>query len=100
MGGEICELCGDIGQLWAIETHHIVPVELTSTAGMPDSATVRLCPNCHREVHNWYTKRVFNLSYNTMNQRFEPKPLVELIKEYKAAYRVFTQYKKRRPKRY
>jgi len=99
MGGERCELCGDTGQLWSIETHHIVPQELTSPAGMPDSATVRLCPNCHQEVHTWYAKKVFDQTYDTMNQRFEPKPLVEMAKEYEAAYKVFAEYKKGQPKR-
>ena len=99
MGGERCELCGDTGQLRGIETHHIVPQELTSPAGMPDSATVRLCPNCHQEVHTWYSKKIFDQAYNTMNQRFERKPLVEMVKEYEAAYKVFAEYKKGQPKR-
>ena len=94
MGGETCELCGYVSQLWAIETHHIVPKELTSQAGMPDSATVTLCNNCHREVHAWYSKKVFDMTYDPATKRFRPKSVVEMVKEYEVAYRVFTQYKK------
>ena len=99
MGGETCELCGFVSKLWAIETHHIVPKELTLQAGMPDSATVTLCNNCHREVHTWYSKKVFDMTYDTTTKRFRPKSLVEMVKEYEAAYRVFAKYKKGQPKR-
>lgn len=94
MGGEICELCGNKVQLRAIESHHIVPQELTSPAGMPDSATVRLCPNCHQEVHTWYCKKVFDQAYNIMNQRFEPKPPAKMVKEYELTYNAFAEYKR------
>ena len=94
MGGETCELCGHVSQLWAIETHHIVPKELTSQAGIPDSATVTLCSNCHREVHTWYSKRVFDMTYDTMAKRFRPRSSVEMVKEYEAAYKAFAEYKK------
>ncbi len=94
MGGETCKLCGYVSQLWAIETHHIVPKELTSEAGMPDSATITLCGNCHREVHTWYSKKVFDMTYDPATKRFRPKSVVEMVKEYEVAYRVFTQYKK------
>lgn len=99
MGKETCELCGYRSQLEAIEKHHIVPKELTSPAGMPDSATVTLCGNCHREVHDWYSKRVFDMTYDTMTKRFKLKSLAEMVKEYEAAYRLFAEYKKRQPKR-
>ena len=95
MGGETCELCGGyVRQLKAIETHHIVPKELTSQAEVPDSATVTLCSNCHREVHTWYTKKIFDQTYDSMTKRFKPKSLVEMVKEYETAYRVFAKYKR------
>ena len=94
MAGETCELCGYMDELWAIEPHHIVPKELTSKAGMPDSATVTLCSNCHREVHTWYSKKVFNMTYDPAVKRFRPKSLVEMVKEYETAYRIFAEYKK------
>lgn len=94
MGGETCELCEYVSQLGAIEAHHIVPKELTSQAGMPDSATVALCSNCHREVHTWYSKKVFDMTYDTITKRFRSRSVVEMVKEYEAAYRVFAEYKK------
>ena len=99
MGGETCELCGYVSQLWALETHHIVPKELTSEAGMPDSATVTLCSNCHREVHAWYSKTVFDMTYDPATKQFRTKSLVEMVKEHEAAYRVFAQYKTGQRKR-
>ena len=94
MGGETCELCGNAGKLGAIETHHIVPKELTSQAETPDSATVTLCSNCHKEVHTWYSKKVFDMTYDTAAKRFRPRSLVEMVKEYEVAYRLFAEYKK------
>jgi len=94
MGGETCELCGHAGKLRAVAIHHIVPKELTSQAGMPDSATVTLCRDCHREMHTWYSNKVFDLTYDTGLKRFRPRSLVEMVKEYEAAYRVFANYKK------
>lgn len=99
MGGETCELCGYVGQLRAIETHHIIPRELTSQAAMPDSATVALCSNCHREVHDWYAKKVFDLTYDSMPKRFRSKSSVEMIKEYEAVYKVFARYKREQHER-
>jgi len=99
MGKETCELCGYRSQLGAIEKHYIVPKELTSQAGVPDSATVTLCSNCHREVHTWYSKKVFDMAYAPTTKRFRPKSLVEMVKEYEAAYRIFDKYKKGQQKR-
>ena len=99
MGGKICKLCGHTGQLWGLEIHHIIPKELTSQAEMPDSATVRLCSKCHEEVHAWYSKKIYDMTYDTMNKRFTPKPLVKIIKEYELAYKAFAEYKKRAIKR-
>ena len=99
MGGERCELCGNRVQRRAIETHHIIPQELTSPAGIPDSATVRLCPDCHQEVHTWYSKKVFNQTYNTMNQCFKPKPPAKIVKEYELTYKAFAEYKRGQLKR-
>ena len=99
MGRETCELCGYESQPGAIETHHIVPRELTSEAGIPDSAMVNLCPNCHREVHDWYNQKVFDQTYDTMAKRFRTKSLTEMVKEYEIAYRVFATYKRGQAKR-
>ena len=98
-GENKCKLCGYVSQLGAIETHHVVPRELTSQANLPDSTTVALCSNCHREVHSWYSKKVFDMTYDTTTKRFRPKSLTEMVKEYEAAYRVFAEYKKGQRKR-
>ena len=93
-----CELCGYVSQLDAIEKHHIVPKELTAEAKMRASATAALCSNCHREVHTWYDKKVFDKVYNTGDKRFRVKTPVEMVKEYQVAYRIFVQYKKEQHK--
>jgi len=99
MGGERCELCGHVGKLGAAATHRIVPREFTSQAGMPDSATVPLCRNCRREVHAWYSKKVFGMAYDATLKRFRPRSSAEMVKEYEAVYRVFARYKKREHQR-
>ena len=94
MGKETCELCGYRSELRTIEKHHIVPRKVTEQAGVPESATVRLCGNCRREVDNWYSQNVFDMAYDPGTKRFRQKALNELVKEYEAAYRVFVAYKK------
>jgi len=99
MAGATCELCGQANQLWAAEIHHIVPKELTSEAELPDSATVKLCPNCYQELVDWYARRVFDMTYDSGLKRFRPRSLAEMVKEYEAAYRVFAQHKEGQRKR-
>lgn len=94
MDEAVCELCGNTSQPDATEIHHIVPLEVTEQAGMPGSATTILCCNCHQAVHDWYAKNISDMAYDPYTKRFAPKPLVEMAKEYEAAYRVFAQYKK------
>jgi len=94
MGKEICELCGYRSEPRTIEKHHIVPTKVTELAGMPESAIVRLCSNCHKEVHTWYSENVFDMAYDPGIKRFRQRSPVEMVKEYEAAYRVFAAYKK------
>jgi len=99
MGKETCELCGRKSELETIEKHHVVPVEVTEQAGMPESRVVELCCNCHRELHKWYSIKVADMAYDTQIKRFRAKSGVEMVKEYEAAYKVFAEYKKGRRKR-
>lgn len=94
MGKETCDLCGYRSELGAIEKHHIVPRNITERAGISESATVRLCSNCHREVSNWYSQNVAEMAYDPGTKRFRQKSPNELVKEYEAAYKVFATYKK------
>lgn len=91
---ETCELCGDRIELKAVEKHHIVPIDVTVQAGMPESKIVELCRNCHREVHAWYSVNVLDKAYSAETKQFRQKSVFEMIKEYEAAYRVFAAYKK------
>ena len=94
MGKEICELCGYRSEPGTIQKHYVVPTKVTQQAGMPESATVRLCSNCRREVDNWYSQNVFDMAYDPGTKRFRQKSFNEMVKEYEAAYRVFATYKK------
>ena len=94
MGEAICELCGNISPLEALEIHHIVPVEFTEPAGISRPATASLCEKCHQEVHEWYARNVSTVTYSPEAQRFGHKSLDAMAKEYEGAYRVFAQYKK------
>ena len=94
MGKETCELCGYRIEPGAVEKHHTVPTKITEQAGMPESISVILCSKCHREVHTWYSENVFDMTYDSQTKRFKQKSMVEMVKEYEAAYRVFAAYKK------
>ena len=93
MKGEKCELCGYLSRPGAIEEHHIVPIEITQEAGKPPSATVRLCVNCHQEIHTHYASKISALAYHPETKRFEPKPFSERVKEYQSIFETFRQNK-------
>ena len=93
MGKETCELCGCRIDPGTIEKHHIVPIKITEQAGMPESASIRLCPDCHREVHTWYSGNIFEMAYDPETKRFRQKSPLEMVKEYQASYKVFVAYK-------
>lgn len=94
MAKKTCQLCGYKTEHTATEEHYIVPTEVTEQAGMPKSKIVELCPNCHRELHRWYSLKVADMAYDTKMKRFRAKSPLEMVKEYESAYRVFVEYKK------
>ena len=93
MKEESCKLCGYLSRLGTIEKHHIVPTEVTEQAGMPHSPTIRLCANCHREIHTWYSMKVAKIAYQPESKRFELKPFSEQIKDYKSVFNTFKKHK-------
>lgn len=98
MRKERCELCGCRIELGSIERHHVVPTMVTEQAGLPESRTLRLCSNCHREAHTWYSAKVSDMAYEPETKRFRAKSWVEMVKEYNSAFNSFTKYKKKRTK--
>ena len=96
MKDETCELCGYRGRPATTEIHHIVPKELTEQAGMRESQSVRLCCNCHREVHVWYKAKVSDVVYSARTKEFRAKSWLEMVKEYQSAFNSFVKYNKRR----
>ena len=98
VGQNVCELCGCVTETRTAQTLHIVPVEVTKKAGMPDSATVVLCSNCYAEIVIWYANNVSTLVYEPKTKRFEKKSAVEMVKEYESVYKAFPDYKKRQRK--
>jgi len=93
-----CELCGYRSQLGDIEEHHTIPVEVTEQAGMPPSQTLRLCSNCHREVHKWYSAKVSDIAYDLTTKRFKAKSYPEMVEEYQSAFNHFVKYKNKQKK--
>ena len=93
MRKETCHICGHVPRPMAIEQHHIVPTEVTKQAGMPESATVRLCRNCHREVHTWYSMKVTDIAYDLEAKRFKTKSWQERVKDYEFVFKAFVKYK-------
>ena len=99
MARETCELCRYSYKSAAMEDHHIVPTQITEEAGMPESQTIRLCPNCHQEVHSWYESKVAHKSYDLATKRFRDKSSLEVIKEYQSTFHSFSTYKQEQRKR-
>jgi len=92
---DVCELCGCVTEPGTAQTLHIIPIEVTKKARMPDSATVVLCSNCYTEIGAWYAKKVSTLVYKPATQRFERKSSVEMVREYENIYKAFFDYRKR-----
>ncbi len=93
MRKERCELCGSRVEPGYIERHHVVPTHVTEQAGLPESQTLRLCRNCHREVHSWYSARVSDTAYDIKTKRFRTRSWLEMVKEYQATFDGFVKYK-------
>lgn len=91
-----CELCGHEAENGSIEKHHIVPREVREQAGIRRARVIRLCSNCHEELRKWYSTRVADMTYDTKMKRFRARSPLEMVKEYEAAYRLFTRYKEQR----
>ncbi len=94
MREESCELCGYKGQPSAIEIHHIVPKKFTEQAGMPESQTISLCGNCHREVHTWCSAKVSDVVYDIKTKGFRERSWLEMVREYQSAFGSFVKYNK------
>ena len=99
MGKETCELCGYESEVGSIEKHHVVPREVMEQAGLPESRVVRLCCNCHRELHRWYSTKVADVNYDSETKRFRAQSWLEMVKEYQPAFDSFVKYKEEQKKR-
>ncbi len=98
MGRESCELCGYRGEPGTVEKHHIVPIEVTERAGVPESRIIALCQSCHRELNRWYSVKVADTGYDTSLNRFRPKSPLEMVREYEFAFNTFAKYKQEQKK--
>ena len=93
MGNETCGLCGCSRELRTLEKYHIVPVEITQSAGFPESKMVEVCGNCLKELNKWNRLKVRDMVYDARIKRFRARSPLEMIREYEASYRVFVEYK-------
>ena len=98
MGKELCEVCECEGETGVAEKHHIIPIEVTQQAGMPESQTLELCGNCHRELHRWYSTKVADMTYDASIKRFRVKSYGEMVQEYHSVFDSFVKYKKEQKK--
>jgi len=76
-----------------METHHIVPTEVSEEGGMAESQTVELCDGCHRDVHSWYRGRIARSAYDEDTKRFIAKSALEMVREYQIAFDAFVTFK-------
>ena len=89
-----CDTCGRKIDLGWIEKHHIIPIEVTQQAGLPESRIATLCHDCHHELHSWYSVKVAPMAYNTKAKRFETKSWLGLSKEYESTFNSFIRHKR------
>jgi len=90
---KVCQVCGYSDNPDALEQHHVVPDDVTTQAGIPESQTFWLCTNCHREIHSWYQSKVPRSTYDLKNKRFRSMSGLELVREYQATFSSFLNYK-------
>ena len=90
----VCDICRCEVEPRAIAMHNIIPREVAEEAGIWDAVTVKLCNKCLSELEAWYLDKVSDTTYDWGIQGFRPKSPTEMVKEYKAAYTAFVNYKK------
>jgi len=96
MGEETCEVCGYRSQLGAIAKHSIVPNEVIEQSGMSKPEIINICANCRLELSKWYSVEVNKMVYDEKDQRFRDRTPVEIVEEYRAAFKGFKGYKKKK----
>ena len=94
--GGACAVCGYVSNLGAVVRHHLIPRGVTREAGMPDSAAMNLCCNCHYELNSWYEAKVSGVAYDPAIKRFRGKSWDEVTKDYESAFNSFRKYKQER----
>ena len=90
---EACAVCRYVSNLEAVALHHLIPKSVTEEAGVPESATVNLCRNCHYELHSWYRAKVSDVAYDPDTKRFRDRSWDEVAKDYESAFNSFKKYK-------
>ena len=96
MGKDSRDVCRHKMEPGSARKHDIIPEVFTELCGISDSGSVILCVNCYKEVHDWYLRRVYNLTYDYETKRFKYKSPKEMVKEYQSAFRSFVKYKSKR----
>ena len=99
MAKETCQLCGRRHDPKTMVEHHIVPTQVTAEGGIPESQSLRLCANCHQEVHTWYVAKVRHTEYDPDSRRFRNKSSLEMVREYQMAFSNFVNYRRAQRKR-
>ena len=88
-----CKICGFQSRPGAIGTYHVVPLEVTEQARMPESETIELCSDCHQELYTWYKANVTPVAYDPAAKWFMGKSGVDIVKAYRLAFNSFVRYK-------
>lgn len=88
-----CQVCEHQRKSEQMETHHIVPTEVSEEGGTAESQTVELCDVCHRDAHSWYRGRVARSRYDEDTKRFIAKSALEMVREYQTTFDAFVAFK-------
>ena len=88
---ETCKLCDREGR--QLTRHHLIPKSITRKINPSNNMAewvVRLCPECHRAIHNHLIDHIF------IERKFTPDAKVEYLK----LYMMKTFYKTNYPDQY
>lgn len=88
-----CQVCGQRRNSEQMETHHIVPTEVSEEGGTAESQSVELCGECHRDAHSWYRGRIAHTTYDEDTKHFNAKSPLEMVREYQTAFDSFAAFK-------
>lgn len=88
-----CKICG-FSESGSLKMYSIIPEEIAEKADLKRAPKVKLCPNCRRELKKWFSVKIADMAYDSMQKQFMPKSPQALAREYEISYDWFVRNKR------